>query len=210
MQNILSASKWVTIIVLLAALGVQTRVQHGRDENHDRVVRVAERQIRTEGWVGRDAPLAVVGTSGSTTRFRVFWVVDVDRCADCTLDGSNWNTLAESGKVETTLLLSTPDSGRASHFAKQIANVSRSGMVSQDFIDTHFGLDVASFRILVDDEGIIIAADSRRPNSQCRWSFIGQVAAVLDPELDLPITNGQIPSVEAPVAVSGDVGVVGQ
>jgi hypothetical protein len=108
----------------------------------------------------------------------VIWIVDLDHCGGCLGDIGGWKRLESLSGVELAVLY-VADGGvqdLGSPFrALQGTVVER---VTRRSVSSVLGPLLPSTKLLLDQNGTILLADSRRSNS-CNWSFDALVEALL-------------------------------
>lgn len=107
----------------------------------------------------------------------LLWIVDLERCPAC-LAGANpaWNALEADVSLRRHLIV--VEGGDMPEAVRRMLRGTTVASVSAEEADAAFGPLLPSTKLLVDAEGIVLAADSRATASDCGWSFEAQVGAL--------------------------------
>ena len=108
-------------------------------------------------------------------RSHLLWIVDGDRCGGCLADGlPMWSELAGDSLLDRhVILVGQALSGTQRHEVR--GNVT---VMAREKISEALGTLLPNTKILTDDQGIILMADSRFTGPECGWSFDAQVGAL--------------------------------
>ena len=140
-------------------------------------VPAAQRTVVRDRLVGIRVPLAILGDSddarGARTVHpsnRLVWIVDLDRCPTC-FDGSLavWNALAADPALRRHVLVVGP--GNVPPSARRALRGTTLATIRREDLEAVTGRLLPNTKVLLDDDGTVLMADSRAAASECGWSF---------------------------------------
>ena len=119
---------------------------------------------------------AIANPSGSAADVLV-WVVDPELCGRCVAEGFGvWDALGADLALRRRLVVvgdgELPEEARRALRATEVVRVSTDSAVLA------LGAVLPNTKLLIDDGGIVLMADSRSASSECGWSFDAQVGAL--------------------------------
>ena len=162
------------------AIGVWKLASHNRELRAALVAadsRAVEAMVR-DRLVGTSVPLSFLALDEPDPGdAHLIWLVDLEDCPSC-LAGANpaWNALGEDVFLRRHLVVfeedEVPEAARRALRGMTVTSASR------EELDAAFGPLLASTKLLVDGDGIVLLADSRAAASECDWSFEAQVGAL--------------------------------
>ena len=108
---------------------------------------------------------------------RLVWIVDLDRCPTC-FDGSLavWNALAADPALRRHVLVVGPENVPPS--ARRALRGTTLATIRREDLEAVTGRLLPNTKVLLDDDGTVLMADSRAAASECGWSFEAQVGAL--------------------------------
>ena len=141
----------------------------------------AARNAIRDRLVGARVDLVLLG--GATTKPRessadvLMWVVDPDSCGRCVAEGFGaWDALGADLALRRRLVVvgkgELPEEARRALRGTEVVRVSRESALLA------LGAVLPNTKLLIDDGGLVLMADSRSASSECGWSFDAQVGAL--------------------------------
>ncbi len=107
----------------------------------------------------------------------MLWVVDPDSCGRCVAEGFGaWDALGADLALSRRLVV--VGEGKLPEEARRALRGTEVVRVSRDSALLALGAVLPNTKLLIDDDGIVLMADSRSASSECGWSFDAQVGAL--------------------------------
>jgi len=107
----------------------------------------------------------------------LLWVVDPDSCGRCVSEGFGaWDALGTDLALRRRLVV--VGEGELPEEARRAIRDTELVRVSRDSVLLALGALLPNTKLLIDDGGIVLMADSRSASSECGWSFDAQVGAL--------------------------------
>lgn len=188
-EKAIAGMLWLAVFGLVLSVLIQQRVHSFSETQNARLAFLMERQLVAEGWLGERVP------EGLRARYEgrishdtplLLWIIDLERCENCTYDIPHWNLLAETKAIQQAVLLSGGSSETQDSLRDLLDPSVYVGVVPAGEIERHLHFPFSSFRLLSSETGVVLSVDWRRPDSQCRWSYIAYITGMLGIELGIP------------------------
>lgn len=147
-------------------------------------VPAAQRTVIQDRLVGIQIPLAILGDSVHSSDVlpwsssnRLVWIVDIDQCPTCLDEGLvAWNALAADPSLRRhVLLVGSADLPPSAHRALRGTTLAT---IQREELEAATGRLLPNTKVLLNDDGTVLMADSRAAASECGWSFEAQVGAL--------------------------------
>lgn len=109
----------------------------------------------------------------------LIWVIDLDSCHSC-FDTVTWWMELEQRLADHDLVLLLAGEATSPGIQARIRILGRTKVVEvhRDSVVEEVGATLASTKILLDDSGVVLLADSRSSGQECGWSFEAQVGVL--------------------------------
>lgn len=181
LRRALRVANVLLLVVAVAFVFRSTRVI--RDQNAALQARDlgAARNAIQDRLVGTRVDLGLLG--GAMTKPRgsasdvLLWVVDPNSCGRCVAEGFGaWDALGTDLALRRRLVVvgegELPEEARRALRGTEVVRASR------DSVLLALGALLPNTKLLIDDGGVVLMADSRSASSECGWSFDAQVGAL--------------------------------
>lgn len=109
----------------------------------------------------------------------ILWIVDLDRCEGCVDDLGGWRRLESLDGVELAVLYVVESDARDPGSPFRALHETVVERVTREAVSSALGSLLPSTKLLLDRNGTILLADSRRSGG-CSWSFDALVLALLE------------------------------
>ena len=107
----------------------------------------------------------------------LLWVVEPDSCGRCVAEGFGaWDALGADLALRRRLVV--VGDGELPEEARRALRGTEVVRVPTDSAVLALGAVLPNTKLLIDDGGIVLMADSRSASSECGWSFDAQVGAL--------------------------------
>lgn len=174
----------ITIVVVLTAAALGWRTAATGREYHAALQLAdphADRTIIRDRLVGTQVSLPgltrAVENRPNDNGADLIWIVDTDRCAGCFGRGlATWSALGADSSLRRHMLVRGSQGLPAG--VRRALRGTRITTVSGQELHKALGPLLPTTMLLIDGEGTILMADSRKANTECGWSFEAQVGAL--------------------------------
>jgi len=173
MKRFIGALNLLAIGSLCLALLSQTNAEGRERDRANALLRHYEGTERAADLIGRHLPREVLALEKvrSSGRLHYFWFVNPEECGECLKQVKPWNSLAESGLVGSTLILHGNDQRLLKLSEKGLESSAPINLHVGNLIEESLGYPFPSLRIVTDEQGVVLLADSRIPGPKCDWIF---------------------------------------
>jgi len=174
-------SEAITVVALLLALAVAGIAQRRNALLRETILQIRMSSTRAQAQdrlIGKKIDTSSLGLGRSATAPpMLLWIIDLDNCAGCFDDVSEWRRLERLEDHDLALLLvGKPDRSVAARLRALrktvVAQTTRAEVLGS------LGNTLPNTKLLLDAEGIAVLVDSRASGQECGWSFDAQVAAI--------------------------------
>ena len=178
------------LIVAILLLVASTLLMRATRNNRELRARLqfgeaqASRTVVHDRLVGMQVPRDLLGhtisfapDASTESQAYLLWVVDVERCERCLVEGfATWNALAIDHALDRRVIIQgdseiPPVARRALRGTAVVA-------LPREQIMSVLGPVLPNTKMLLDEKGVVLLADSRTGGSECGWSFDAQVGAL--------------------------------
>lgn len=171
------------ILALLATTVMAVHQFRGREAAVEQVFGLtpnAARAVSQDQLIGRALALRDIAPASvpEDTRHMFLWVVDLDRCFGCFDSVAQWARLELLLNYRFRLLLVGAPNPQVKARLRVLSKTS-TAIVTREEARRLIGNTLPSTKLLLNEEGVVLLADSRSSGQNCGWNFEAQVGALV-------------------------------